>query len=523
MVAEAAGPAAVAAGEFLHRGASSRWAPSGSAAGPDARDICVVDSSESFGSARLDDFALRLSYTDNACKWLCRAVGKPRFEGLISILILANSVAIGFEVENLMGRAQFYLPAKGALDNFFAAVFLAELCLRVTVVGWRSYVPGCGASKRTWVWNLLEAIVVLVSCASAWLPGLDAAGEAALQVVTVLRAMRLMRVARIVSRVRFFHEVWVLLRGLAGSTRVLFWTVVVVFIVTYIFAVFGVVLFSVEIEAAHADMISERERAMRNFTEYTDCSRAAEGALAWTGSRPDSVELEVLYRNTRGIFQWIFTLVQVLTLDSWMSIARPMQDVVQFSFVFFYLYIAIVVFLFMNLVTAIIVDNALQKSREDETQAMKQKMREQKKAEKRFRRMFNAIDEDGDEKLTVEELKSACADPFIGRHLKVLDITSENADEIFKMMDTGDGVSRGDGVLSLEEFFDGTKRLQGPAQARDVQRARGLLQRLSRAAASERHASPDETFLTSKVDSVCRAVAALECRTISLGDGGPGP
>jgi len=299
---------------------------------------------------------------------------------------------------------------------------------------------------------------------------------------------------------------------------VLFWTVVVVFIVTYIFAVFGVVLFSVEIDAAYADMLSERERAMHNFTGYVDCSQAAESALAWTGERHDFVKLEMLYRNTRGIWQWIFTLLQVLTLDSWMSIARPMQDVVKYSFVFFYIYIAIVVFVLMNLVTAIIVDNALLRSQEDERQVRKQKKREQQKAEKRCRRVFQAIDEDGDENLTIEELKNACADPFLGRQLQVLDITSENADEIFKMMDTGDG------VLSLEEFFEGTKRLQGPAEARDVQRALGLLQKLSRAAAAAwadlESSSLDDPLLASRVDSLYKAVAALECRTMRMGGSG---
>ncbi|CAK0849298.1 unnamed protein product [Prorocentrum cordatum] len=150
---------------------------------------------------------------------------------------------------------------------------------------------------------------------------------------------------------------------------------------------------------------------------------------------------------------------------------------------------------------------------------MKQKMREQRKAEKRCRMMFNAIDEDGDERLTIEELKSACADPYLGVQLQVLDITSENADEIFRMM-----MDTGDGVLSLEEFFEGTRRLQGPAEARDVQRVLGLLQRLSRACALERPSSaPDEALLAARVDSVCRAAAALESITIGLGGGGPGP
>jgi ABC-type multidrug transport system fused ATPase/permease subunit len=375
---------------------------------------------------------------------------------------------------------------------------------------------------------LLEAVVVLVSCASAWLPGLDAAGAAWVQVITVLRALRLMRVARIVSRVRIFHEVWLLLRGLAGSMRVLFWTLVVIFVITYMFAVFGVVLISLDIEDAYHEMLFEKEQAMKNFTGYADCSAAASDALAWKPSKPEFDQVAILYESTRGIWQWIFTLLQVLTLDSWMSIARPMQDIVELSWVFFYLYIAIVVFVLMNLVTAIIVDNALKRSREDEKEVRQQKKKEQKKALKLCRRLFNDIDEDGDETLTLQELKNACNDPYLGRQLQVLDISSENADEVFKMMDAGS-----DGV-SLDEFFDGTKRLQGPAEGRDMVRTLAIMTKLSKgvreqlgpgmssASLPSHHQSrhcpyrvpPGE--LADRLDIVCKAVSLLESKVDML-------
>merc|ERR1711924_5904 len=169
-----------------------------------------------------------------------------------------------------------------------------------------------------------------------------------------------------------FHEVWLLLRGLAGSMRVLFWTTVVIFIITYIFAIFGIVLINVEIEDRYEMWLHDQRQAMEKFGAYSNCSAAAEGIASWKSDHPEFDEVELLYYSTRGIMQWIFTLLQVLTLDSWMSIARPMQDIVELSWVFFYFYIALVVFVLMNLVTAIIVDNALKRSREDEKEIHQQ-------------------------------------------------------------------------------------------------------------------------------------------------------
>merc|ERR1711988_1178068 len=144
------------------------------------------------------------------------------------------------------------------------------------------------------------------------------------------------------------------------------------------------------------------------------------------------------------------------------------------------------------------------------------------------RRLFDAIDEDGDENLTIDELQNACEDPWLGRQLQVLDITSDNAAEIFKMMDTGDG------LLSLDEFFEGTKRMQGPAEGRDMVRVLAITERLARgikenvtgtrrdgmSSASVSSALPlafaprqahkhNPQDILQKLDSVCKAVEAL--------------
>merc|ERR1719440_1856255 len=83
--------------------------------------------------------------------------------------------------------------------------------------------------------------------------------------------------------------------------------------------------------------------------------------------------LKELVEITNGVFPMMYTLIQVLTLDSWTSVARPIQKYAWWSWVFFYLYIAVAVIVMMNLVTAVIVENALKNSQKDANAMLKEK------------------------------------------------------------------------------------------------------------------------------------------------------
>jgi voltage-gated sodium channel len=404
---------------------------------------------------------------------LARLVRSREFEAVIGVVIIVNCVTMGLEVETLIGRAGFYNPAMVFMDNFFAVVFLIELIMRVLVFGWRSYVPGLATEKCGSVWNLLEAIVVLISCVTAWMIDQDSENTPVLQALTILRALRLVRVVRVVSRVKIFHEVWLLLRGLTGSMRVLFWTVVVIFFITYMFAVFGVVLISVKIKTAYDAEVIRTQGAVPDYSAFANCGTAVDTALNFRSTQNSLDQLKMLHESTLGIWQWMFTLLQVLTLDSWMSIARPMQTYVPWSWAFFYLYIAIAVFVLMNLVTAIIVENALKSSQKDADEVLAAKDLEKKKALKKCKRLFNDIDEDKNGELTLEEFTGAFKNPLLRKQLEVLDIHEEDSKEVFKVMDTGDG------VLQLDEFFEGITRMQGPAQAKDMFRVLQITQKLA--------------------------------------------
>ncbi|CAL1151665.1 unnamed protein product [Cladocopium goreaui] len=173
-------------------------------------------------------------------------------------------------------------------------------------------------------------------------------------------------------------------------------------------------------------------------------------------------DLEMLVEATGSLSSWMYTLIQVLTLDSWNAIARPLQRYVAGSWAFFYCYVAVAVIVFMNLVTAVIVENALSHSKQDEETLLAQKDSEQKSLLKTFRCLFEVMDEDDSGTLTLEEFQGAFETKEVATKLKLLGFKEEDCQVIFNLLDEGDG------CLTIDEFFEGLQEMKGPAQAKQV-------------------------------------------------------
>merc|ERR1719221_1184186 len=126
---------------------------------------------------------------------------------------------------------------------------------------------------------------------------------------------------RVFRKVPIFREAWLLIRGLKDSIRTLFWTCVVICLVTYAFAIFGLVTMVVELQ---------KIESVTTDQESLD-------------------ELAELMPYMDGLGRLMFTLCQVLTQDSFHSFVRLSSAYVFWSWMYFYLYVAISCFVLMNL------------------------------------------------------------------------------------------------------------------------------------------------------------------------------
>eukprot|EP00928_Gymnodinium_smaydae_P088844 TRINITY_DN7288_c0_g1_i4.p1 TRINITY_DN7288_c0_g1~~TRINITY_DN7288_c0_g1_i4.p1 ORF type:complete len:412 (+),score=104.33 TRINITY_DN7288_c0_g1_i4:1026-2261(+) len=173
-----------------------------------------------------------------------------------------------------------------------------------------------------------------------------------------------------------------------------------------------------------------------------------------------------------GMDKLMFTLIQVLLGDSFHSFMRDIMEFIPWSWLYFYGYIAVAYLVLMNLVTAIIVDNAVTNSRSDEDAALKQKESHRAKELKEMKKLFLLMDADGNGTISWDEFKGSFADATLMKKWKLLDFQPEECKEIFALLDDGDG------EIETGEFFEGLARMRGSASSKDVFRLQKMLNRI---------------------------------------------
>merc|ERR1711977_811742 len=149
------------------------------------------------------------------------------------------------------------------------------------------------------------------------------------------------------------------IKGLSESVQTLFWTIVVMFFVNFAFGIVAVIFIG-------------------DSTAFT-CARASEepdGRHDECAHLTDDMDVHGFFD---GLGSTMFTLLQIMTGDSWASgIARPAMKFQPAIWLFFIVYVAVAMLVLLNLVTAVIVENAMAISKQDE----KQKLLELERAKK---------------------------------------------------------------------------------------------------------------------------------------------
>jgi len=283
-----------------------------------------------------------------------------------------------------------------------------------------------------------------------------------LRKLTVLRALRLVRLARAVRAFPTFKEMWLLLRGLIESFRTLLWTLIIIITVLYVFAIA-----SVELIGKHSDF-QEDEKVQERFGDLVSS---------------------------------MFTLFQVMTLDTWAdSVVRPLMNEQTWLAIYFIFFITVSVFVLMNLITAVIVENAFSIAKEDEEMIARQKEQEGNKEIEKLARMFKDIDEDESGELNWREFQNALDKPRFMNKIKILELKREDMDEIWELLDDGDG------LLTVEEFTGGLRRMKGGARAKDIL---DMLKKLKMAFGEAESLHRDVEFLGDAMEDLEEDIKAL--------------
>ena len=210
----------------------------------------------------------------------------PLFQYLVISIIIFNAFTIGINTYEL---GEFTKSVISILDYSITVFFVIELLIRF--IGEPKKINFLKSG-----WNIFDTLIVLISL----IPISNSSS------FLLLRLLRVFRVLRIIS---IIPELKLIIEALLGSIKRVFYVSLLLFIILYIYATIGSILFSSDIPQRWNDV---------------------------------------------GIS--MITLFQVLTLSSWEQVMLPLQDVYWWAWIYFFSFIIICGITMLNLLIAILVD-----------------------------------------------------------------------------------------------------------------------------------------------------------------------
>ena len=208
------------------------------------------------------------------------------FQFIVISIIILNAITIGVTTYDL---SEFTKKTINYLDYLITVFFVIEIIIRFA-----------GEPKKLEFfksgWNVFDTLIVLISLIP--IPNNSS--------FLLLRLLRVFRVLRLISVV---PELKKIIEALLTSVKRVFYVGVLLFIILYIYATIGSILFSIDIPERWSDV---------------------------------------------GIA--MITLFQVLTLSSWEQVLLPLQEIYWWAWIYFFSFIIICGITMLNLLIAILVD-----------------------------------------------------------------------------------------------------------------------------------------------------------------------
>jgi len=337
-------------------------------------------------------------------EWWCLSIVSHRYyDYVIGLLILINSVLVGVEVQlSLEGITISWMQP---LDNAFIAVYCLEIAMRLIAYGWKM----CFADT----WFLLDFVLVVLGLITTLVLELGGGEMGILESVLVIRAMRLLRLIRALRMLKYFRTVWRLVYGLLTSHNAMFSTMALILLTLYIFACLGVELITKDDDLA---------------------------------THPDTQLIVAV--NFSSVPGTMLTLMQFVTVDSVAYFYLPLIHRKPILALYFCAIVLIVSIALMNLVTAVLVEGALENAQNDKAAEKMDLQEKLRRAVPKLRQVFLAMDANGDGNVSLEEIEAVPMDVLPQELFEKSAVSSMQ--EIFEVLDVDGG-----GELSQDEFVDG--------------------------------------------------------------------
>jgi len=356
--------------------------------------------------------------------WMQRLIEHPAFDGTSLFVNIVNLVMLSLSVEGT--AAQFSLVS-GFICSLF---FLVELGCRIAGHG-RFFFSSANNHRY---FNLFDGVVVVYSIAEFVIFCAYSQSNMICQIYlgSFLKTIKVLRVIKIVPLFRFFRELAILVMMVVASVKSLGWSLFMLVIIIYLFAVFFT------------------QSAAKWLEEVDACKGAPVGAAS-------DVE-----RYFGSILRTVYSLVQA-TLGgvSWGVFSdillSDMQDPMSAAIFFFYLSFTILAVL--NIITGACVDTAVETARVNRRMLSEKELELKEEYAKEMLSRFK----NRSGTLNYTQFHEYTQDPRVQGYLCALGLDTSDVKRLFSLLDADNS-----GDIDVAEFLDGCLRLKGHARSMDV-------------------------------------------------------
>jgi len=349
------------------------------------------------------------------------------------MLILTNTIYLGFEVDDLM-RSRRSSPSVvlEVVGMMYGILFVIEWCLRIAGYGWK-FVFG-----PHWSWHLLDTVIVIGTVLQIVTnqvmksqrqgdPMMDSR-MSSLRLIRILRTMRMLRILRVARLLKVIRPFRLLIYQIIGTLRCVCWALLLFLIIVYMFALF------------FAQAVAHSEKAV------------LEPAIQkhWSSL---SIIMSTLFMSVTGGVDW----------ENAISALSYLDDFKEFYRMLFIVYISFVMFAVLNTVTGVFCQKAIESAKHDHETMIREQLMEKNMYMKKTRDLFSEIDGDASRSISYKQFSKRMADEQVIAYFAVMGLEAGDAWDLFKLLDTDKSAE-----IDLDEFVDGCMKLRGTAKTIDV-------------------------------------------------------
>jgi len=336
---------------------------------------------------------------------LTRFVQSQTFDTIIGILILANTVFLGFQVEQDYG-SQGVAKVLDSIQIAFCILFAFELLLRLRF-------DLSSFFGKEWMWNISDAASVVASAIEVTVRMISENRSGSYFVLLrILKLARLLRVARLV-RIKVFREMRLIIYSTVHCLKPLVWTVLLLLLVIYSFAL----VFTQAAREALAD--GSAQQVHKQLTKYYSTVEVSMKSL----------------------------LAACLQGQDWAVIAEPLHSINEGYEMLFFVYILFTQLALLNVVTGIFVDSSMNSAMKDRQIVIQEEMMREGLNKQELLQLFREADTEDQGHLTIQKLQEYLLDERVTAYLKTLDVSYSDPRDLIECFE-----SDADGLINADEF-----------------------------------------------------------------------